>query len=336
MATNQRLLLVEQLDSVGASLADLRPHAQVLRRSGFDVRMVAIATDGDDDLQYGTAERAQPGIERLAEHDAADGVRRAAEDCRADAIVWASATPGGGETARSLASRWPAWWWPTGWSSARPDSRLASLTGSAEPGDACVVEGVPPRIGRLSLWDGPYALVASPPRAEDAATLFEGFAKATDSRDDVDLVILDHLDADLEGAARAAGMLQRVHFVGSATLEAEGAWLQHARAAFMALHRPLSAGLVLRALAAGCPVLPVGSAADPLAEWLKRHGVSWTRPGAAGPAWDSLAAALERKPAVETAIARGRARATDANVDLLASSFATTLANLGGKRARAA
>ncbi len=336
MATNQRLLLVEQLDSVGASLADLRPRAHVLRRSGFDVRMLAIATDGDDDLQYGSCERSQPGIERLAEQDAADGVRRVAEDARADAIVWASASPGGGETARALASRWPAWWWPTGWSPTRPDRRLASLTGSDEPGDACVVEGERPRIGRLSLWDGPYAVVASPLQAADAMTLFEGFAHASDGRDEVDLVILDHRDDELESAARAAGMLQRVHFVGSAPLEAEGAWLQHARAAFVTLHRPLSAGLVLRALAAGCPVLPVGPAAAPVTGWLQRHGLAWTKPGHARPLWDSFAAALERKPAVEAAITRGRALATDGNVDLLASSFTAALASLGGGRERAA
>ena len=332
MASSSRLLLVEQLDAIGASLADLRPRAQVLRRAGFDARLVAIATEGDDDLQHGTTERPQPGIDRLDERGATERVRQAAEAMRADAIVWASATPGGGERGRALATRWPSWWWPSGWSGTTSASTLPSLLGDADPGDACVIEGERPRTGRLSLWDGPYALVATPLLADDAEQLFEEFAEASDGRDEVDLVLLAHPDPDVESAARDAGILQRVHFVGRAPLEAEGAWVQHARVAFVALQRPLSAGLVLRALAAGCPVLPVGAAADPVASWLRAHGASWTRGGASRPGFEAIAAALERKPAVETAVARGRALAASRNVDALGASFASAFH--GGARDR--
>jgi hypothetical protein len=38
---------------------DVRPRAQALRRTGLELRM-AIAPEGDDDLQHGTAERLQP------------------------------------------------------------------------------------------------------------------------------------------------------------------------------------------------------------------------------------------------------------------------------------
>src|SRR5262249_8371676 len=130
---------------------------------------------------------------------------------------------------------------------------------------------------RLSLWDGPYALVASPLRAADLGHLFDGFARAADRRDEVDLVVLDHPDAELEALARSAGIAQRVHFVGPAPREAERAWLQHARLAFVGLLRPLGAGLALRALALGCPLLPVGAAAEPVRAWLAARGAAWAK-----------------------------------------------------------
>jgi hypothetical protein len=343
LASHSRLLLVEQLDAVGASLADLRPRAQVLRTAGFDVRTVAIAAGADDDLQHGTTERPQPGIERLEADDAVPSLRRIAETMRADAIVWASAAPGGGERAQALAGTWASWWWPAGWSPARgthakrgSGAPLPPVTGDADPGDCCIVDGGSGRPGRLSLWDGPYALVATPLPAGEARALFTAFARATNGRDEVDLVVLDHPDAALEAEARDAGIPQRVHFVGRAPLEAEGAWLQHARAAFAALERPLAAGLVLRALAAGCPLLPIGRAATPVADWLREHGAGWVKPESARTGRDAIAAALERKPAVETAVARGRALAQRRNVEALVAAVAATLGEVRPERRRAA
>jgi hypothetical protein len=146
----------------------------------------------------------------------------------------------------------------------------------------------------------------------------------------VDLVVLDDPDAELEALARTAGIGQRVQFVGRAPREAECAWLQHARVAFVSLQRPLAAGLVLRGLAAGCPLLPVGIASEPVSEWLRERGASWSKPGRARLGWDTIAAALARTPAVEAAITRGRAVASEPNTATLASRFAGVLAAPGG------
>jgi glycosyltransferase involved in cell wall biosynthesis len=328
--SNARILLVEHLDAIGASLADLRPRAQVLKQLGAEVRMMALTSEADHDLQHGTAERRQPDIERLDESHGGDAVRHAAEAWEADAIVWASAAPGGGESAQALGSRSAVWWWPTGWSASRTSGALAALAPGLTPGDACVVDGERPRGPRLSLWDGPYALAASPLRPADAEHLFDGFARATEQRDEVDLVVLDDPDAELEALARRAGIGQRVHFVGRAPREAECAWLLHARVAFVSLQRPLAAGLVVRALAAGCPLLPLGSASEPVSEWLREQGAAWSKPGRARLGWDTVAAALGRTPAVETAVARGRARASEPNTAALASRFAGVLAAARG------
>jgi len=334
---SHRLLLVEQLDAVGASLADLRPRARGLRRSGFEVRSLVVAPDETADLQHGSLEREPAGIERVAPARAVDTIRRTAQEWAADAIVWASAARGGGELAGALDTRLPAWWWPSGWTSQRQQGPLPALRSELDPGDAhlCDQDRERPRVGRLSLWDGPYALVASPLAAADAEHLFDGFARAADQRDEVDLVVLTHRDAGIEDSARAAGLEQRVHFVGPAPREAECAWLQHARVAFVTLHQPLSAGLVWRALGSGCPLLAVGRGSEPVANWLEAQGFGWARPGRQRLAWDTIAAALHRTPAVQTAVARGRERATSEAGGDLAVALAAALAGTP-RRPRAA
>jgi hypothetical protein len=327
--SNPRILLVEHLDAIGASLSDLRPRAQVLKQLGAEVRMMALTAEADHDLQHGTAEQRQSDIQVLDEQRGGEAVRHAAEAWNADAIVWVSAAPGGGEAARALGARQAAWWWPSGWAPKHTAGSLAALAPDLSPGDACVIDGERPRGARLSLWDGPYALAASPLRPADAEHLFDGFARATEQRDEVDLVVLDDPDAELEALARMARIGQRVHFVGRSPREAECAWLQHARVAFVSLQRPLAAGLVLRALAAGCPLLPVGAASEPVSEWLRERGASWSKPGRARLGWDAIAAALGRTPAVETAIARGRTHASQPNTATLASRFSSLLMGPG-------
>jgi hypothetical protein len=336
LTATRRILLVEHLDAIGASLTDLKPRAQVLRNMGFDVRMAAIAAEGEGDLQHGNAERRQTGVEHFDESRGIELVRRAVETWDADAVVWASSAPGGGDAARALGTRTPAWWWPSGWATTRANGPLPRLAPELDAGDACVLESERPKSARLSLWDGPYALVASPLKAADAEHLFDGFARAADKRDEIDLVLLDHPDPELEALARSAGISQRVHFVGPAPREAEYAWLQHARVTFVTLQRPLAAGLVLRALAVGCPLLPVGHAAEPVRSWLGSQGVSWGKPERQRLAWDTVAAALTRTPAVETAIARGRACAADCTGASLAARFGPMLGGLETRRARAA
>ena len=336
MGHPHRLLLVEQLDAVGASRSDVRPRAQSLRRSGLDLRTLAIAPEGDDDLQHGTAERPQPGLDCLPPRDAAAAVRRTAEEWHADGIVWVSASPGGGALARTLGARVPAWWWPSGWSAERETGPLESFAPALDAGDAAVLDAERGRTSRLSLWDGPYALVATPLGAADAEALFGAFARAADQRDEVDLVILDRHDPALERVARSAGLEQRVHFVGRAPREAESAWLQNARVAFVTLAEPLSAGLVRRSLGVGCPLLAVGETARPVSDWLRGHGVSWSRPGLDRLAWDTVAAALHRTPAVETAIQRGRALAARGPAPEVAAGLQSVLAGRHSRRDRAA
>ena len=145
MTTTRRILLVEHLDAIGSSLTDLKPRAQVLRGMGFDVRMAAIAAEGDGDLQHGNAERRQNGIEHYDEARGTDLVRRAIESWDADGVVWASSSPGGGEAARALGTQTPAWWWPSGWSTSRANGPLPRLAPELDPGDASVMEGERPK-----------------------------------------------------------------------------------------------------------------------------------------------------------------------------------------------
>jgi len=331
-----RLLLVEQLDAIGASRSDVRPRAQILRHAGFDIHMLAIASEDDDDLQHGTSERAQPGLDCLSPREAAAGVSRAAAEWHADGIVWVSAASGGGELARSLRSRCPAWWWPSGWAATPQAGPLPACAPELDPGDAAACETDRGRTSRLSLWDGPYALVATPMGAGEAELLFDAFARAADQRDEVDLVLLDRHDSALERIARSAGLEQRVHFVGRAPREAESAWLQNARVAFVTLAEPLSAGLVRRSLGVGCPLLAVGETAQPVSDWLRDHGASWSRPGAGALAWDSIADALHRTPAVGAAIQRGRALAAQGPAREVAAGLRAALAGAQSKRDRAA
>lgn len=337
MTPQPRILMVEHLDATGSSASDLRQRAQILKGLGAEVRMMALTTEtADFDLQHGTTERGLQGIERLHEERGGDVVRRAAAQWRADAVVWVSATPGAGDAARWLGPRMDAWWWPSGWSAARGTGTLPALAPGLTPGEAFVMESERPRGPRLSLWDGPYALVASPLRATDLAAVIDGFARAEDQRDEVDLVVLDDPDPEFESLVRTAGIVQRVHFVGRATREAEGAWFKHARIVFVGLERPLSAGLVVRALAAGCPVLPVGAPTTPVAAFLREHGAAWGREGLSRLGWDTVAAALHRTPAVETAIARGRAFAEAANGVHLVNRLSPWFESLSPRERRAA
>ena len=107
MNANPRILLVEHLDAVGASVTDLRARAQVLRNLGAEVRMLTLPSEADHDLQHGTSERQLNDIQRLDEARGGEAVRGAAEEWRADRIVWVSAATGGGEPARSLGTTRP-------------------------------------------------------------------------------------------------------------------------------------------------------------------------------------------------------------------------------------
>lgn len=309
MPTTPRILLVEHTDSAGSSTHDLRARMQVLRHLGAEVRTLALVEDLDHDLQHGLPERAPSGVAVADAADASREVTRAALAVRADAVVWASAAPGGGAAARGLSLRCPAWWWPTGWSTETTLGPLRPLVSGVGPGDLVAVESERTRGSRLSLWDGPYALVATPIAPCEAEELFAAFARSAEGRDELDLVVLDDAHEPIEDAARAAGVGLRVHFVGRATREAETAWLCNARTLVVSVSEPLAASLVVRALAVGVLVLPVGEAAAPVERFLRERGATWWPAGESALEAGAFEAVIARTQAVESARARGMVHA---------------------------
>ena len=328
MTASPRVLLFELLDASGASPSDARARAQVLREAGANVRLVVFRREGAEDLQHGIDElRPQAGIELVGGADAAHAAAACARQSRADLVLWASAAPGGGPHAHAILPG-ATWWWPTGFAaSSAPYGPLHALDASLDAVGGSVLDVESLQRPRLSLWDGPYALVASPLSAADARAAFASFAKAVSERDDLDLVVLDHPSDTLDTLARAAGVAQRVHCVGAPPREAEVAWLQNTRAALVGLHRPVSSGLVLRALAAGCPVLPLGEHVATLATWLEARGLSWAPTGShrVGAALETV---LQRGDAVERALAHGRALARGFDQQALAARCAPAISAL--------
>ena len=322
-----RVLLVEHVDATGAAPEDARARAEALRRAGCTVETCVLAGDDAHDLQYGSCEReAGHGIVTLPPD--AEGLRelaRRVRTSRPSLVLWASASPGGGTAARALPREQPALWWPAG--HAPPHAAagpLRPLSGFAPPCDG--VAPPPARAARrLSLWDGPFVLVATPPADATGAALFEAFALAGDGRDEVELVILDAPRPRLEALARAHGVELRTHFVGPAPREAEAAWLSTAAAVLVPGDAPLSGGLLLRALGCGGAPLPVGEAAAPVADWLESAGCAWARPRDAAGIARAIGRALDGEGAVRLARDRGRALAAGFGGDALVARLAAAI-----------
>jgi len=221
---------------------------------------------------------------------------------RATHVLWASAAPGGGEAARALPAGLPALWWATGHApEGTPAGPLAPLCPAFAPVDGSVLAGDALARRRLALWDGPFVLLPALPGARSARRIVQAFADSADASDGVDLVVLAHPERGVEELARRAGVGQRVHFVGPAPREAEHAWLGTAVAALLPGDVPVSGGLVLRALASGCPLVADGGA---LARWFGSRGLAWG--GADAPLEDRLGEAIERTEAVQGVRERGR------------------------------
>jgi hypothetical protein len=268
----RRVLLIEHLDATGAAAADARQHAAALRAAGYEVEGLVLDGQRRVDLLFPARDRSTgAGFDFLA-HDGSGTLAARVRASRAPLVLWASAAPGGGEAARTLPAGTNALWWPTGHapSSAATGPLLSLDAGLAPVGGSLGVDELPARR-RLSLWDGPFVLVPSLPAARTAEAIVDAFASEADGVDEVDLVVLDHPDPGMERLARRAGVAQRVHFVGPAPREAEHAWLGTAVLALVGGDAALSGGLVLRALASGCPLLPAGEAAAPIADWLARQ-----------------------------------------------------------------
>lgn len=322
--SNPRVLLVEHLDATGAAASDARLHAAALRAAGWDVEGLVLEDSNGADLLFPSRTHRHASGFDVHGHDGLQALAARVRASAAACVLWASATPGGGEAARVLPDDVPAYWWPTGHAPAtrRPgplhplDTGLAPIDGSAIADDYA-------NRRWLSLWDGPFALVPTLPSARTAERLLDAFANEADGAEGVDLVVLDHPDEGFERLARAAGAAQRVHFVGPAPREAEHAWLGTAAVALIAGDVPLSGGLVLRALAAGCPLLAVGTGAEPIAAWLERAKLTWAP--AVATLGETLSLALRRAPEVSAVRDRGRRAAAAHGANALGERVADAL-----------
>jgi hypothetical protein len=325
--------LIEHLDAIGSTSIDARHHAAALRAAGFDVEGLVLEGERGTDLLFPSAHRSGPGYELIERERTATLTARVRES-RASLVLWASATPGGGDAARALPAGRTALWWPTGHAPTNATAGpLAALDASLAPFDGAVLAGDALERRRLPLWDGPFALLPATPRARHAAALLESFARACEEAE-VDLVVLAHPEPGFEQLARRAGLAQRVHFVGPAPRVAEYAWLGTAAVTLFAGDAPLSGGLVLRALGAGSPLLAAGADAAPIERWLARHALTW---GAAGaPLHETLAAAFQRAPAMLAACERGRDVAAAHEARAVGARLAAALRHNGWPERRAA
>jgi hypothetical protein len=324
-----RVLLIEHLDAIGAAPADARQRAAALRDAHYAVEGLVLGGNCHDDLLFPMHERRvgtgfdvlDPGAEGI------QALARRMRTSRADLVLWASAAPGGGEAARVCTDGANALWWPTGHAGARAErGPLAAIDESFAPveGSAVTEDG---ERRWLSLWDGPYVLVPAPSSAATAALIIGAFARAADGRDEVDLVVLDHPEPALEALARNAGVAQRVHFVGPSPREAEHAWLGAAATVLLPGDAAISGGMVLRALACGCVLQPVGEAAAPLAAWLRGHGLAWTQATGEEALAAAMDAALEREAGVQALRERGRAVASTHGIGALGARMSLALRN---------
>jgi hypothetical protein len=329
-----RVLLIEHLDASGAVIADAPVRAAALRAAGCDVEVIVLDASEHDDLQYPARMRRNgPGVECYCDDVfGRELLRKRLARARGERVLWASATPGGGDAARLLPAGVTAHWWPSGHAPTYGITRgpLEPLWRDGAPCSGSLAERESGGRSRLSLWDGVFILAPAPLGREGGHALIDAFAEAASDRDEMDLVVCDHPSEDLEALAHARGVSLRVHFVGPAPREAEAAWLATATAAVVSGEVPLSGGLLLRALASGCPILPAGHAAEPIARWLTTHGIDWHRGRTLA---ESLAAALDRTGDLQDARDRGRKVAAEHSAAALTARLVTAL---GSDAARAA
>ncbi len=327
MSPSPRVLLVEHLDAIGAAPADARLRAGALRAAGATVEVVVLDTDRGEDLQYGAvSKRRDASMTLWHAHHAAGPLGRFAREKGFDLALWASAHASD-RLAEQLPGALPAYHWCTGFAPHAMSARaLPPLDLDLDPCAGSTFDLGRLQRGRLSLWDGPFALAPAPLTPETGRQVLEAFATAVSEHDEIDLVVLDHPRVGLESSARELGVELRVHFVGPAPREAEASWLQTATVAVIAGEHAISAGLVLRALASGCPILPVGEEAGPLAGWLLARGLApfaGADGDALGEAMEAVFAADPRMAEVQT---RGREVAAGYGLEPLAERLARCLA----------
>ncbi len=357
----RRVHLIEAVDAAGAHARDARARVKALVAAGCETCCAAVEPLRDGALHLPAA-AAGDTLQVRADLHGRHLLRRWLCERPADLVLVAAAVAGGGEAGRWL-DRVPgvtARWWPTGvdGSGAAPNgaARAASMGSMRRPGalpplaiepavappagiasesgaglDASVLADARPTRGQLPLWDGDYVLVPAALAGAAGRAVIDAFATICAGHDGLDLVVLADPQPAFERMARARGIGFRVHFAGEAPRDAELAWLSAAAATVIGGDAPLSAGLILRALARGCPVLAAGDAppAMPLEAWLAARGL------AVGPAESALASRLERAVARDPAWrVRARAAVADHDAAAVGGRLATALdAALDGRRA---
>jgi hypothetical protein len=345
----RRVFLIESLDAAGTGLGDARAHLEALECAGHPGRAVAVERRVDREPRDPDAAVSRGRVAVI--HERAQ-LLAALGSAHADFVVVASAATGGGAVAGWLPAGLPARWWPTGLAAPEDDSTVTGRVAGAGlaplgGGDAgpfaglewSVVDGPRAARSRLALWDGDYVLVPSAFAGRAGEEALRAFAAVAGDWDSIDLVVLAHPQDDFAALARELGVGTRVHFAGPSPREAEYAWAGAASALMLATEGAISGGLVLRALASGCPVLPLGDDVPGLAlrDWLERSGLIATRAaGVPGGAGLELARILDRDRPVEQTIERGRALAAIQRVDRLAPRLAAALATDLEDRSQAA
>jgi len=293
-------LLIERALAAGAHASDATLRATVLRGLGS-----------------GPLELVDPGAD-----DRATAARLAA----APAAAWFA---GPHAACAALAGALPAAaaraWWPT----VVAGSGAEPVAGGALPLVAPVADAataalelavIEPPLARAPapLWDGAFVLAPAPLDGAEGARLLAAFAAIAEARPELEFVVLADPTPELTATARSLGIGWRVHAAGFAPRDAERTWLASATAVVLPTARPLAAAVVLRALAAGRPLVVDTAApgAAPLTAWLAGHGLAPREP------FTALAAAAAGDAASRAASARGRVVAAAHVPDALAARLA--------------
>lgn len=325
-----RVLLVEELDAIGAAPADARARVTALRDAGLSASLAVVDAAGAPGTTGWSDRPADDEHHFGAEADGRAALKRWIASRRPDVVLWCSAHADAGS--RSAAGDADVRWWPTGVPAvtAGTPSLLrhvpAPAGGVHDPFDWTPVDLSRLQRPRLSLWDGPYVVAPMPLQGEAGELALRAFARAVSGRDAFDLVVLSALQPGFEALAHRLGVGLRVHFVGPSPREAELAWLQNATAAVWAGTQPLSCGQPLRAFALGCPVLVADGASSALARWCDRRGIAWSVPTGQSGLAERLEQVMDAEPDVRLARERGRTLVRDQDVPLVGRRLAGVLA----------
>ena len=348
-----RIHLIEFLDSAGSAPADAHLRAAVLERVGYAVQTVAIRDDAsvaDGAPPHGCDWDEDGRSEALAlDASRAASLARWIDEGAPERVVVACTRHDGGALARALPKHPDITWWPAGMThaeggresdAARWRTLFASDDEATQAGslDTAVLDTGAAQRRRLPLWDGDFVLAPVPLSGAAGTLALQAFATLAADQNALDLVVLSHPNAGFEREARALGVGTRVHFVGPAPREAEWAWWSTAAVALLSGQGAVSGGLVLRGLAAGCPIVVAEARTEsPVAAWLARHGAlagveRENRQRLAA----TLEAALERAPGVTRAIQRGRERCAAHDVPALSARLRRALPATGTAASEAA